>query len=74
MALEFNRKLSPALEVLKNKLPETKVVFIDVYDTLNDMIENPKNYGKYEYTCIYFAKKILFCNVACGRFKVWVLR
>ncbi|VVB08322.1 unnamed protein product [Arabis nemorensis] len=44
MALQFNTKLSPLLEGLRKELPETKIAFIDVYDTLNDMIVNPKNY------------------------------
>ncbi|CAH2046917.1 unnamed protein product [Thlaspi arvense] len=53
MALQFNAKLSPALEALGKESPGSKIVFIDVYDTLYDMIENPKNYGKYQYTCVF---------------------
>ncbi|EOA15073.1 hypothetical protein CARUB_v10028437mg [Capsella rubella] len=45
VALHFNTKISPKLDALGKELPDSKIVFIDVYDTLNDMIENPKNYG-----------------------------
>ncbi|VYS69010.1 unnamed protein product [Arabidopsis thaliana] len=45
VARNFNAKISPTLEALGKELPDSRVVLIDVYDTLNDMIENPKNYG-----------------------------
>lgn len=74
VALNFNAKLSPTLEALGKELPDSKIVLIDVYDTLNDMIENPKNHGKYEYTSLSLTKKccylIIFCYVAYRRFKV----
>ncbi|CAA7041737.1 unnamed protein product [Microthlaspi erraticum] len=44
MALQFNAKLSPSLEALGKESPGSKIVFINVYDILLDMIENPKNY------------------------------
>lgn len=53
MAIQFNAKLSPALEALGKESPWSKIVYINVYDTLYDMIQNPKNYGKYEYACIF---------------------
>ncbi|XP_002865563.2 GDSL esterase/lipase At5g42170 isoform X2 [Arabidopsis lyrata subsp. lyrata] len=45
VARHFNVKMFPTLEALGKELPDSKIAFIDVYDTLNDMIENPKNYG-----------------------------
>ncbi|XP_002882894.2 GDSL esterase/lipase At3g14820 [Arabidopsis lyrata subsp. lyrata] len=44
MALHFNSKLSSSLDTLKKELPG-KLVFIDVYETLLDIIKNPRNYG-----------------------------
>ncbi|CAF1918164.1 unnamed protein product [Brassica oleracea var. botrytis] len=45
MALQFNAKLSPGLVALRKKSPGSKIVFVDVYDILHNMIENPKKYG-----------------------------
>ncbi|ESQ48494.1 hypothetical protein EUTSA_v10021047mg [Eutrema salsugineum] len=44
MALHFNSKLSSSLDALKKELP-SKLLFIDVYETLLDIIQNPTNYG-----------------------------
>ncbi|KAL0684497.1 hypothetical protein Bca4012_051345 [Brassica carinata] len=45
MALQFNAKLSPGLVALRKKSPGSKIVFVDVYDILHNMIENPKKYA-----------------------------
>ncbi|KAG5410899.1 hypothetical protein IGI04_007218 [Brassica rapa subsp. trilocularis] len=45
MALQFNAKLSPALVALRKKSPGSKIVLVDVYDILHNMIENPKKYA-----------------------------
>ncbi|CAA7024959.1 unnamed protein product [Microthlaspi erraticum] len=44
MALHFNSKLSSNLDALKKELPG-KLIFIDVYETLLDIIKTPENYG-----------------------------
>ncbi|VVA97656.1 unnamed protein product [Arabis nemorensis] len=44
MALHFNAKLSSNLDALQKELP-SKLIFIDVYETLLDIINNPANYG-----------------------------
>ncbi|CAH2053684.1 unnamed protein product [Thlaspi arvense] len=44
MSLHFNSKLSSNLDALRKDLPG-KLVFIDVYETLLDIIQNPTNYG-----------------------------
>ncbi|KAG2328732.1 hypothetical protein Bca52824_011460 [Brassica carinata] len=44
MALQFNAKLSPELVALRKKSPGSKIVFVEVYDILHNMIENPKKY------------------------------
>ncbi|KAE8057282.1 hypothetical protein FH972_013986 [Carpinus fangiana] len=41
----FNAKLSAELDDLNNNLPHAKVVYIDVYDPLLDIIQNPKKHG-----------------------------
>ncbi|KAJ7966898.1 GDSL esterase/lipase [Quillaja saponaria] len=44
-ALLFNNKLSTKLESLRGDLPNSKLVYIDVYNPLLDIIVNPQNYG-----------------------------
>ncbi|ESQ29572.1 hypothetical protein EUTSA_v10024141mg [Eutrema salsugineum] len=44
MAKQFNSRLSPALDSLDKEL-DGVILYIDVYDTLYDMIQNPKKYG-----------------------------
>ncbi|KAL0864814.1 hypothetical protein Bca101_043932 [Brassica carinata] len=46
MALQFNAKLSPELVALRKKSPGSKIVFVEVYDILHNMIENPKKYAR----------------------------
>lgn len=42
-----NTKLSAAInDSLSNKLPQSKLVFIDLYDPMLDLIVNPQKYGK----------------------------
>ncbi|CAH2047315.1 unnamed protein product [Thlaspi arvense] len=44
MAKQFNSKLSPALNSLNKEL-DGIILYIDVYDTFLDMIQNPKKFG-----------------------------
>ncbi|XP_030934786.1 GDSL esterase/lipase EXL3-like [Quercus lobata] len=41
----FNDKLSRELGYLNNNLPNAKVVYIDVYNPILDLVTNPKKYG-----------------------------
>lgn len=42
-----NAKLSAAINgTLTKKLPQSKLVFIDIYDPMLDLIVNPDKYGK----------------------------
>ncbi|KAL5780741.1 hypothetical protein ACOSQ2_011478 [Xanthoceras sorbifolium] len=41
----FNSKLSELIQNLNNRLPKGRMVYLDVYSPLNDMIQNPKKYG-----------------------------
>ncbi|KAK3231875.1 hypothetical protein Dsin_003756 [Dipteronia sinensis] len=41
----FNSKLSKLIKNLNKKLPNGRIVYLDVYTPLNDMIKNPKKYG-----------------------------
>ncbi|XP_059278960.1 GDSL esterase/lipase EXL3-like [Lycium ferocissimum] len=40
-----NTKLSMGIESLSKKLPQSKLVFIDIYNPLLDLIVNPQKYG-----------------------------
>jgi phospholipase/lecithinase/hemolysin len=41
----FNTKLSSQLNSLAENLPNSRVVYIDVYNPLLDLIQNPTKYG-----------------------------
>lgn len=41
----YNTKLSSKLHSLSKTLPQSKVVYIDIYNPLFDIIQNPQNYG-----------------------------
>ncbi|GAB4852557.1 hypothetical protein Ancab_016770 [Ancistrocladus abbreviatus] len=41
----FNSKLSDLLDSLNNQLPNSTVVYIDVYNPMLDLIVNPEKYG-----------------------------
>ncbi|XP_010033516.1 GDSL esterase/lipase EXL3 [Eucalyptus grandis] len=41
----FNSKLSSELESLKQKLPGSKLVYMDIYHKLLSVIQNPSHYG-----------------------------
>ncbi|XP_051149720.1 GDSL esterase/lipase EXL3-like [Andrographis paniculata] len=40
-----NAKLAPALDSLTQSLPQSRVVYIDVYNPLLDLIQHPQKYG-----------------------------
>ncbi|KAG6422693.1 hypothetical protein SASPL_113071 [Salvia splendens] len=40
-----NDKLSPALTSLTKRLPQSKIVYINIYDPLLDLIQHPHNHG-----------------------------
>lgn len=41
----FNSKLTPKLDLLRKTLPGIKPIYINIYDPLLDIIQNPANYG-----------------------------
>ncbi|KAK6939321.1 GDSL lipase/esterase [Dillenia turbinata] len=41
----FNSKLSPQLKSLTNQLPNSRIVYIDIYSPLLDLIQNPSKNG-----------------------------
>lgn len=44
----YNSKLSPTLASLTKSLPQSRVVYIDVYDPLLDLIQHPQNHGEFQ--------------------------
>ncbi|KAJ4964491.1 hypothetical protein NE237_024430 [Protea cynaroides] len=44
-ALLFNSKLSSLINSLNKKLPQSKIIFVDIYKPLLDIIQNPHSYG-----------------------------
>jgi phospholipase/lecithinase/hemolysin len=42
----FNAKLSSKVDSLNRILPDSKIVYLDVYNPLLDLIHNPAKYGK----------------------------
>ncbi|XP_075667246.1 GDSL esterase/lipase EXL3-like [Castanea sativa] len=41
----FNSKLNANIDSLNRNLPNSRIVYIDVYNALLDLIENPENHG-----------------------------
>lgn len=41
----FNNKLSSQVDALSKKFPETRLVYLDIYNPLLNMIQNPAKYG-----------------------------
>lgn len=48
-----NTKLSAALNSLSKNLPQSKLVFIDIYNPILDLIVNPQKYGTIHITLLY---------------------
>ncbi|XP_042509635.1 GDSL esterase/lipase EXL3-like isoform X2 [Macadamia integrifolia] len=46
-ALLFNSKLSSLIDSLNKKLPQSNIVFVDIYKPLLDIIQNPNSYGNH---------------------------
>ncbi|KAF4360927.1 GDSL esterase/lipase EXL3 [Cannabis sativa] len=44
-ALMFNSKLASTIHSLKSRLSSSKLVYVDIYNPLLDLIVNPQNYG-----------------------------
>ncbi|XP_042500796.1 GDSL esterase/lipase At3g14820-like [Macadamia integrifolia] len=45
VAMHFNSKLSSQLNLLNNKLPQSTLLYIDIYKPVLDLIQNPYTYG-----------------------------
>ena len=45
-AQSYNQKLVNQLSKIQAVLPESKISYSDVYEQMNDMINNPQKYGK----------------------------
>lgn len=41
----FNTKLSANIDVLSSTLPDARLIYIDIYDPLLELILNPQQYG-----------------------------
>ncbi|PON93932.1 Lipase [Trema orientale] len=44
-AILFNSKISATLDSLKSKLPNSRLVYVDIYNPLLELILNPQKYG-----------------------------
>lgn len=44
----FNTKLSIALDHLAKTLPDSKLVFMDIYSPFSQILENPADYGNFK--------------------------
>ena len=51
----YNTRLSSKLDTFGNTLPQSKIVYIDIYSPLLNLIQNPQNYGK---VCVIFFSKL----------------
>jgi len=46
-AVLFNSKLSSQMDALEKKLPDAKLVYLDCYNGLINMIQDPAKYGNH---------------------------
>lgn len=46
MAIHFNSKLSSSMDALQKELP-SKLVYIDIYEALHDIMTNSSKYGNH---------------------------
>lgn len=53
MAQLFNKKLSAKIDALNAQLPGSRLIYVDVYSILVDIIQNHSNYGTSTYTHIH---------------------
>ena len=58
----FNDKLARELGYLNNNLPNAKVVYIDVYNPILDLVTNPKKYGTIPFSFIILNSFFFFFN------------
>jgi hypothetical protein len=56
----FNAKLSAEMGCLNNNLPNARVVYIDIYNPLLEIVQNPKKYGNISFFFIFFKRFIIF--------------
>lgn len=56
----FNAKLSAEMCYLNNNLPHARVVYIDVYNPLLNIVQNPKKYGNISFFFIFSKRFIIF--------------
>ncbi|XP_070670284.1 GDSL esterase/lipase EXL3-like isoform X2 [Malus domestica] len=65
-AMLFNSKLSAELDDLKNNLPNSMLIYVDIYNPLLDMIINPTNYVSNKGCC---GSGKLEVSILCNRFE-----
>ena len=63
----FNTKLSSMVDSLESSLPDAELVFIDVYNPLLDIVQDPQNYGNFFFflyeNYVKSFTKALFCYI-----------
>lgn len=70
----FNTKLSSQIDALSKKFPEARLVYLDIYNPLLKMIQNPAKYGNkthvslpsynfktFSLFCIYISISLIHC-------------
>ena len=64
----FNTKLSIALDHLAKTLPDSKLVFMDIYSPFSQILENPADYGNFKkllLTTIYVSYLMYSVCIIC---------
>lgn len=64
----FNSKLPGAVDSLSSKLPNSKVIYIDAYTPLYDIVQNPHKYGFEETTRGCCGTGIIEVSILCNKF------
>ena len=63
MAIHFNSKLSSSMDAQQKELP-SKLVYIDIYETLHDIMTNSSKYGNHMIRIAFFFISYINANTS----------
>jgi hypothetical protein len=69
----FNAKLSSKIDSLNTNLSDSKMVYLDVYNPLLDLIQKPAKYGKLKYPNFFLNFKFFFISTCFNIFLIIII-
>lgn len=71
-AVLFNSKLSPILNSFNSKLPNAKFVYVDVYNPILDLVQNPTKFGNTFFMCHFIYSHQNYSFVPKLKFTIFI--